>query len=206
MKTSRWLVLIFAAACGGTAPTVTPETVTAEPGALKADTAEIDYNASYCELFIDKIEPIEQEDAEYVQLYLKTHNDRLDGNLVEVGFRNQFTGTAPANTVVFYDWRNDVAAPFSGASDYFSISIFVEAYIASNLSHEGAFYAKTDKNVYYWVKPDKAGTQNFFIDENAYNQAENVFGGGDRHVTASPTSSAPTQQPAFSYYNVNDCF
>jgi hypothetical protein len=162
-----------------------------ESGSAADTVGERHYDAKNCEIFIDKIGIEQGSHASFRILFnVKTLNYRLDGNLVEVGFRN-FEGNTEGTG---HDWRNDVLQTHFGATDYFDGDLLVNADGEGRSSFTGAFYAKTDKNVYYWFK--QADGSDFKFDYDTYFSLARQVG----------IRVIPTQTDALSQYNPGRCY
>src|SRR5262249_24953558 len=95
----------------------------ASASAAAQSLGERHYDAKNCEIFIDKMGVTQGSHASFhINFNIKTLNARLDGNLVEVGFRNVESNTAGTG---HDDWRNDVLPTHFGANDYFDGSLLV---------------------------------------------------------------------------------
>ncbi len=131
-----------------------------------------------------------------VKPYIKVDQKKLDGKVVEVGFRHQMTVKGVQGTSTL-PWRNQPSVQKYG-NDYFGF----EVQVASDY-HEGTvkgpFYVKTDKGTFYWIKTNG---QDFTFDRNAF---KNVLRqkGSPYAYDWDPSTAVPTQKPTgFGlYYN-----
>lgn len=168
--------LCFALNCGGddiADPTSEPGTQT---GGKADEVQNTDVRASACEVFVDKVSPRVYKDVRGVILYVKTLNDKLDGEVTEVGFYGHATtdgctkGPWDEECPGTFAWRSFKGEPHFGAKDYFEITLTVWNSMINKRIYEGAIYAKTSTGKTYWANPQGGG--NFIID---YPMVENVL-------------------------------
>jgi hypothetical protein len=121
--------------------------------------AEGHYEANHCELFIDRLSLWYGSHAiKTLVINLKNANPRLDGEIVEVGFRSPtYSG----------EWKNQHAQRIS--NDYFRFEITLGGGDYGQYSTTiGSFYLRTSKNTYYWLHPDHNTRSDFIFDKSTY--------------------------------------
>jgi hypothetical protein len=153
--------------------------------------------ATSCELFIDKIVAYQGSHAlRAVHFWVKTLNDRLDDDVVEVGLRARIIG-AGAQT-----WHDRAMPRFFGASDYFDIAFSVSSDFGRT-QYEGALYARTAAGTTYWFKPASGG--NYFFDINTH---DNVMYAMQRssNYDSSINAAVSTQRDDLAYFNPGLCY
>lgn len=182
------------------APVAAPVAALAFASASGTALAEGHVTATNCEIFIDKITPYASSHAfRGANLWVKVLPGRLDGAIVEVGFRNAQRGSN-WNGPTSRDWANDRLGAFFGATDYFQTNLPFGSDFGSN-NYVGAFYLKTDKETYYWAKSPQG---DFTFDRNTYNNVMNVKGVAYNYSGAID-QAVPTQQAGMEYFNPQGC-
>jgi len=135
-----------------------------------------------------------------VKPFIKVNLSKLDGRIVEVGFRNQQKGVDYQGRSYTQPWINTRSVKQYG-NDYFGFEIGVSSDFHRS-TFTGPFYVKTDKDTYYWIKAPKG--KDFTFDNNAYSNVERLKGGPWRYDW-DPSTAVPTQRKdGFGqYYNPN---
>jgi len=181
------------------------ETSDADFLAVEAGGKADDFHAGYCEVFIDRIVPVHGSHAStYLNVWVKTLNDRLDGEITKVAFYGHHLDTGWCGDErcpeVWSAWEVRELDSFVGASDYFEIPLFLSGDYSPMVQWEGAFYVETDKGTRYWTNAADGG--NFFLDRNMSDRLDQMRGG--YNYTPSPAYAIPTSE--FPYLNPDACY
>jgi hypothetical protein len=185
MKHFTALWILVAAACG-----VTADAEVGPPPDGKSDDAHV--QATNCELFIDKVSAFDgSHGLRAVSVWVKLLPERLDDEVVEVGFRNR-ADSGP--------WSDLPLRSFFGAGDYFTTTLTLRSDFGGD-DYEGAFYVRTRSDTNYWFKPLDGG--NFFFDIGTYDYVTYVHGANH---SSSIDYAAATQQDAMTYFNPTRCY
>jgi hypothetical protein len=159
------------------------------------------YPAHHCELFIDRVVAYQGNHAlRAIKLYVKTLNERLDGPITEVGFRNRRSGVS-CGVNMDIGWNNTHLDHFVDSNDYWVLDLP----LASNygqIRHVGAFYVRTARDTYYWLHP--ADGENFVFDRRTHDDILNVMGLPYNYSTG-PQSGVSTAQGKLRYFNPGGC-
>lgn len=165
--------------------------------------------ATNCEIFIDKLTvTVSSHGSLNVFPYVKILKDRLDGNIAEVGFRNQLTSSSHGSGDIPYtqDWRNTEMTSRSPTNDYWTVpyGLMVVSDFGSG-SYQGLFYVKTDKNTFYWAKTADGG--NFSFGMNAADAIYHMYPHGSGNYNSGPEAGIPTQErDDMRQYNPQRCY
>ncbi|OFZ20661.1 MAG: hypothetical protein A2X94_04070 [Bdellovibrionales bacterium GWB1_55_8] len=118
------------------------------------------YYVQNCEMFVDRmLTRTDAGGATHLLFFIKVQNDKFDGPIVESGFQSQTRMKGPGGIVEIQEtWRLSVNRELEGYR-ILNLPIGNEDH---SFSFRGAFFVKTNKNSYYWIKP-RDGTQ-FVID------------------------------------------
>jgi hypothetical protein len=156
-------------------------------GSLLAGSASAKHVQAQNQIWIDKVGACPSSHGLcIVKPYLKVNLGALDGKLVEVGFRAQEQGKSVQGPYS-YPWMNKISTQKYG-NDYFAIEVPVKSdYHTATTT--GAFYARTDKGTWYWLKTGSG--QDFTFDPNAFGNVVRKL--GSRYPTWDPSTAAPTQ-------------
>jgi hypothetical protein len=185
--------------CGPASVAVASDS-SAEVDALRLSLGQ-HYQANHCEIFVDKITPYAGSHAlRAANVWVKILPARLDGSVVEVGFRNAQEGTNSSGPTR-RDWANDVLRPFFGASDYFEINFPLSSDFGRN-TYRGAFYVKTSNDTFYWVKASTG--DDFTFDTRTHDIVASMQNRGTNY-NSSIDVAVPTQQQGMEYYNGSRC-
>jgi hypothetical protein len=159
------------------------------------------YPAHHCELFVDRVVAYQGNHAlRAIKFYVKTLNDRLDGPIVEVGFRHRRTGRFYGASVD-NGWVNTGLDRFANSTDYWVLNLQVSSNYGQ-ASYEGVFFARTVKDTYYWLHPAKA--ENFVFDRRTHDDILNVMGLYYNYNTG-PQAGVSTVQDGLRYFNPGGC-
>ena len=162
--------------------------------------AENHVPANNCEIFIDKITPYGGSHAlRAANVWIKVLPQRLDGAIVEVGFRNIATGNS-GSLHLPNSWDNRVLQNFAGAQDYFETNFPISSDFGA-VSYEGAFYVKTSNDKYYWAKTNSG---NFIFDHSTYDNVMNIKG-ANYNYSGNIGEAVATQSAGMEYYNPSRC-
>jgi len=143
--------------------------------------------AKNCEIFIDKIESFENTDGgRAFNIFVKTLNFRLDGMIVEVGFRTKAEGQRC--DVCRKGWHIEKLVSFWNSSDYWTLTLDLGSDY-QKISYSGSFYAKTDRGVYYWFKQQNG---DFLFDQELWDSLDKT--------------GVPTQTDSMTPFNPNRCY
>ncbi len=113
------------------------------------------YDANNGEIFIDRIIPYSVSRNLYgISMYIKTLNERLDGDISEVGFRSRCIGDGGRDS----EWKNVVFKPHAAASDFWNLYLGLGTIgqPTTLTSYEGGFYVKTEGR-HFLLAQRKAG-------------------------------------------------
>lgn len=144
-------------------------------------------DANHCEIYVDRIgisSDVTNYDSRWVHIYLKALPDRLNGDIKEIGGRLQTTILHAYGRTV-KTWENLKTYKVNGAKDFVEVPFRVSEHqynipkYSSREIHEVAFYVRTDKDTYYWIKDE--AQKNFIINENTYMESAYKLGFGDQN-------------------------
>lgn len=154
------------------------------------------YNATHCEVFIDKLElRVSSHGSRTITPFIKILTWRLDSPIAEVGFRRKTT----LNGNYAGEWKNEVLSSHSPVGDYWATWGHTVSSDYGTTIFEGAFYVTTKNGTTYWAKNNIGG--NFIFDRNAWDILLHYT-----NFYASPVTSTHTQRPELSYYNPQNCY
>jgi hypothetical protein len=173
-------------------------------------------DATNCEIFIDKIQPILDSHGEHEEVvYIKTLNFRLDAPIAEVGFRYTVhdvdhdcdvdSGFAREGCEEVGRWQDAKALRFQEAQDYFSIGLDLGNDFTFEHQYEGVFFVRTMRGTNYWFKTP--GKQNFFIDARGLEDVMNGLRsrGYDNFFSSADITTAPVTADYYTYLNPDHC-
>lgn len=179
---------------------------------LFAASAQTNVDANHCEVFVSRIgisSDVTSFDSRWVSIYLKVLNERIDGNVVEIGARAQRTVYHSLGSST-YEWQTLDSFPVAGRGDLLEIpfKVAVRNYTVQKYSnrqkYEVAFFLRTDKGTTYWVKD--SARRNFIVDENTYKNAASQLGFDEyNHPGYAPLENSILSNE-FPYYNPGNCY
>lgn len=123
------------------------------------------YDATHCELFVDKVTIARSSHALLnVVLYLKAPTNVLAqwGGVDRVEYWAKLTAERDCASDNCGKWVAYPAAPWFGSRDYFSVTLTVSHDFTFPLTYEGVFHVVTKDGTNFWVHAPNGG--NFFID------------------------------------------
>lgn len=154
-------LLFLVTGCG--VASVKDESSVSEASAMK------DVKATNCEIFVDKMR-LSSSSHGFLGTtpYVKIVRDRLDGDVVKVGFFGSHSYKGLDGQSQGGQWKEYPGYAFLGASDYFEVKedLYNQFTLAVDFSmnhvYEGAFFVETTKATRYWANTAESG--NFRID------------------------------------------
>jgi hypothetical protein len=164
-----------------------------------------DVEATNCELFIDKVAAFQGgQRAKGMTIFVKTLNDRLDGPIAEVCFRNhQEFPVQWGRNPDWRNWHNEPLHAYHLASDYFFYRTDSLASEYGGVQYEGVFYVRTQRGTVYWIhSPTENG--NFVFDAQGHDNVLLVRGWSD-NTGEDAMNAVSTQQSSMRYYNPMGC-
>lgn len=166
-----------------------------------------DYDANYCEIFIDKVEAISgSHGIRRLVLYMKTLNERLDAEIDEVGMRYKTSGGYRIYGEDIGKWYNVKMKSFLGATDYFTLSLPITHDYTDPISYQAAFYLRTKNGTTLWLKDRYHQDFSFNLDGvNSIFEMQRVFGNA-HHYSSNPDNAISAQDHFGGYYNPNGCY
>lgn len=155
------------------------------------------YRATNCELFIDKIAAVTGSHGyKGLNIWVKTLNTRLDGEIAEVGFQN-------LSNTISWKWQDLPLTSHFGSADYFTITLPITTmWMTESAIYEGTFYLRTKNWSTYWIK--NIYGNDFVFDLNAFDILEKKT--GFINYSGTTDSGVPTQRGDMTYYNPGVCY
>jgi hypothetical protein len=182
------------------------------PAVASADT----YVANNCEVFIDRAQTVVGSHSSMTEYFwVKTLNNRLDGNIVRVAAVVHQVGTEEGRSYLDHTYEIEMTS-FFGANDYWGLNFTAEAGPGTQIdalwtgsalefywNEQVQVYVETDKGSRYYAQTtDSDGTYKF--DGNLGLNLQRARGGYMPDFTESQVTAVNTAN-SFPYLNPSRC-
>jgi hypothetical protein len=163
--------------------------------------------ADACEVFADAVVTKRSSHGLlFVKLFIKTLNEKLDGNIVEVGMYAHRKPSAkpipgePLPPLVDgdYEWRSYKAERFVGSGNYFDVELPIAHDWMANREYEGSIYVKTDQGTYYWSSP-QGPYSNYVINADLAANVDSRLPSWANHYSGLREYALSTAESTFDY-------
>lgn len=159
-----------------------------------------------CEVFIDKLLALQgSHGLRSVLVYMKTLNDRVDGEISKVGFyaRVWQKDRNGDYSQLITDWHDIEAEIFPGTTNYWTFKLNIDHNFSLANRYEGVLFLETKNGSRYWLNSSQ-GNSHFYVDQLTHDVVKD-FMGGVAVYQEDPDYGVHTQN-LLQYYNPSRCY